>query len=144
MTKIRTKFPFKCLCQNGSKNQLSETLNVTVWWADTTLQIHWPCQPPLGSALHLGVGDGEDRRRKNIAWSVRWRPGGPALSLSHCPYRPFRDSPRLPSCWSSQLYYICKQDLGGKFTLEALKTQYLGWQPFSENQSDPQFFFSLS
>lgn len=40
---------------------------------------------------------------------------------------------------------ICKQDLGGKFTLEALKTQYLGWQHLSENKSDPHFvFFSLS
>lgn len=40
--------------------------------------------------------------------------------------------------------FICKQVLGGKFTLQALKTQCLGWQHFSGNKSNPQFVFFLS
>lgn len=47
------------------------------------------------------------------------------------------------SSGTSQLHL--QTGLGRQFTLEALKTQYLGWQHLSENKSDPHFvFFSLS
>lgn len=99
-TKVRTKFPFKCLCQNGSKNKLSETIKVIVWWTDSTLQTHWPFQPLLASVIPLGVWVKQLKgnwgkqsflgmvRRKDastIAWSVQLTHTGQVSHYSFVP-----------------------------------------------------------
>lgn len=113
MTKVRTKFPFKCFCQNGSKNKLSETIKVIVPWTD----------PPhksaalsllLASVIHLGVwgeqlkdnwgkhteflGDGEDRDASAIAWSVQRPHTARSLTFQRPCMKTLQGHPCLPSC----------------------------------------------
>lgn len=76
-------------------------------------------------------------------WGKRMQEAQHGVSSWHALAKSFtkdtcRDSPVLnhaPEQSVALANFLCKQVLGGKFTLRALNTQCLGWQHFSGNKS---------
>lgn len=91
----------------------------------------------------LGIVRKEDA--KTTAWRVQFTCTGQVLDYSNVPFQKTRrDSPVFHHALEQSVAlanFVCKQVLVGKFTLQALNTQCLGWQHFFGNKSDLQCVF---
>lgn len=113
MTKVRTKFPFKCFCQNEVKISYLKLLKLL-----SHELIHHTNMLALSlllaSVIHLGVwgkqlkdnwgkhteflGDGEDRDASVIAWSVQRPHTARSLTFQRPCMKTLQGHPCLPPC----------------------------------------------